>query len=236
MILDWKELFGIAASLVVAVSLMMKSLKRLRIINAAGALAFSLYGLLIGSLSVTVLNAFIVGIDLWYLLKMRLSRDAFGLLEVDPASSAYFRHFIEFYGRDIARFQPEFLDPSSRGGAAGEAPRKAEFVLRDMVPVSLIVYRPRPEGGVEIELDYAIPSHRDFKSAEYYFGKVTERIAAGAAAEGGATAAARPDGLAAAATALFARASVPAHAAYLRRLGFAPTGARFGAAEEYRKG
>jgi uncharacterized membrane protein YqgA involved in biofilm formation len=42
------ELIGYTGSLLVAISLSMKSLQRLRIVNMAGALFFILYGILIG--------------------------------------------------------------------------------------------------------------------------------------------------------------------------------------------
>ncbi len=48
------ELLGYTASLLIAVSLMMTSVLRLRVINLAGAAAFSAYGFLIGAVPVGV--------------------------------------------------------------------------------------------------------------------------------------------------------------------------------------
>ncbi|MBI3163860.1 MAG: YgjV family protein, partial [Chloroflexi bacterium] len=64
------ELVGYVGSVLVAVSLMMKSLLRLRVINLVGALFFVLYGLLIGALPVAFLNALIVGVNVYYLAQM----------------------------------------------------------------------------------------------------------------------------------------------------------------------
>ena len=45
------EIIGYAASLLVALSLTMKSLQKLRIINMIGAIVFIVYGLLIGAIN-----------------------------------------------------------------------------------------------------------------------------------------------------------------------------------------
>jgi len=166
------ELFGTAASVVVAVSLMMRNLKWLRIINLVGAAGFAAYGAAIPAYPVFVLNTFIVGIDAWYLWRMKATRDTFGTIEGDPAAWPYLDEFIAFHRRDIARYAPSYA-PDPNGGW------RAEFILRDMVPVALMIFRKADDGSVEIGLDYAVPSHRDFKSAEFYFGKAAEKIAGG---------------------------------------------------------
>jgi hypothetical protein len=204
------ELFGIAASVVVAISLMMRNIKRLRLINGIGAAAFAGYGAAIGSLPVLVLNAFIVCIDLWYLWRMQATRDTFGSIEGDPADWVYFDLFLDFYRRDIEAFNPGYK-PDKAGGW------RAEFILRDMVPVALVVFRPAPNGAIEIGLDYAVPSHRDFKSAEFYFGKAAERIAKGQE------------------LVFVERTAVAAHQRYLERLGFVAQDRGDSETREYRK-
>ena len=226
--MDTVELFGTAASVVVAVSLTMRNIKRLRVINGIGAVGFAAYGAFIGSLPVLALNAFIALIDLYYLARMRSTRDSFGSIEGDPAGWAYLAQFLDFYRRDIARYAPDFALGAADFALDAAGPWRAEFILRDMVPVALVIFRKRSEVEVEIALDYAVPSHRDFKSAEYYFTKAAERIAAGRE------------------LVFVERTSVPAHARYLERLGFeaapraassaAPSDAApAGAPVEYRK-
>ena len=61
------EIIGYSASALVAISLMMRSIVKLRVINLIGAALFTLYGLLIGAYPVAVLNFTIVLIDLYYL-------------------------------------------------------------------------------------------------------------------------------------------------------------------------
>jgi len=73
------EIIGYVASLLVAVSLMMRSVLKLRIINLLGAAAFTLYGLLIDAYPVAVMNLFIVLIDLYYLREFITSKGYFSL-------------------------------------------------------------------------------------------------------------------------------------------------------------
>jgi len=209
------EIFGTAASLVIAASLMMRNLKRLRLINLAGSLMFALYGLGIKSLPVFLVNVFIVLIDAWYLRRLRLEVSAFSLLRAAPGDSAYLAEFLRFYAKDIARHVPGFSlegpggaaanggtaeGAGAEGGAAGGT--EAVFVLRDLVPASLVVYRKRGEGVYDILLDYAVPASRDYKSAEFFFDVASKEIAGGAEAR------------------FYTRSSVPVHERYLKRLGF----------------
>ena len=73
------EIIGYVASLLVAVSLMMRSVLKLRVINLLGAAVFTLYGLLIGAYPVAVMNLFIVLIDLYYLREFITSKSYFSL-------------------------------------------------------------------------------------------------------------------------------------------------------------
>jgi hypothetical protein len=63
------EMIGYLASVLVAISLMMRSLTKLRVINLSGSLLFAVYGFLIGAYPVAALNAFIVGVNVFYLWK-----------------------------------------------------------------------------------------------------------------------------------------------------------------------
>lgn len=68
--INFYELLGYSASLMIALSLSMRSLLTLRVINLTGALLFTIYGLLIGALPVAALNFYIVLVNLYYLQQM----------------------------------------------------------------------------------------------------------------------------------------------------------------------
>jgi len=193
------EIFGTLASLVIAASLMMKNLKRLRLINLGGSVLFALYGLGIGSVPVFLVNVFIVGIDAWYLYKMRSQRFIFSLLHVPVQDSEYLKSFLAYHEEDIRRFNPDFSgdwDPDAQ----------AIFILRDTVPASLVIWRRRGEGVIDLFLDYASPAYRDYKNAEFFFEAAAKDISKGCE------------------TRFYARTAKKAQLHYLRKLGFVEAG------------
>lgn len=64
------EWVGYLASVVVAISLMMSNIKKLRWWNLIGAALFVAYGVAIGAYPVALVNFFIVLIDTYYLVKL----------------------------------------------------------------------------------------------------------------------------------------------------------------------
>jgi hypothetical protein len=193
------ELIGYVASVLVAVSLMMSSIVRLRVINLAGAALFSVYGVLIGSAPVAAVNMFIVGINCWYLFRMFGTREYFQILEVEP-DSGYLRHFLEFCRGDIARYLPDF----HRRPAAGDL---VFFILRDVVPAGLVIGEPRGDGTLHIHLDYVLPRYRDFRTGEFLYRQRASFF--------------REKGI----TRLVTGASTREHEQYLARMGFRRTAA-----------
>ncbi|HKI68093.1 MAG TPA: hypothetical protein VKA67_00780, partial [Verrucomicrobiae bacterium] len=74
------ELVGYVASALIAISLMMSSILRLRLINLMGAATFAIYGLLIRAYSVAVLNGLVVLVNAYHLLRMLRAKEFFQIL------------------------------------------------------------------------------------------------------------------------------------------------------------
>lgn len=190
------EVIGYAASALVAVSLMMSSILRLRLINLVGSAAFALYGVLIHAYPVAAMNGFIVLINLFYLYRMLRTREYFRLLSVEP-DSHYLRQFLTFYEREIRRFLPGFdYTPA--------ADDLAVFVLRDMVPAGVFIGRAEAGGTLCVTLDFVIPQYRDFKIGRYLFSEQREFFRTRGFRE------------------IESEPGNREHAAYLRRMGFQP--------------
>ncbi|MDF2873941.1 MAG: hypothetical protein K0R22_624 [Sporomusa sp.] len=62
------EWLGYLASGMVAVSFVMKSIKKLRFINLVGAILFVIYGIAIQAVPVVLANLFVVGVNIYYLV------------------------------------------------------------------------------------------------------------------------------------------------------------------------
>jgi GNAT superfamily N-acetyltransferase len=195
------ELFGYLASIVVAVSLMMRSIVRLRWINLLGSLCFTIYGVLIEAFPVAALNLAIVAINVYFIVKMRRAREAFSVIEMAP-DSAYLGEFLRFHGQDIHRFQPGFAHAAGNGD-------RALVVLRDLVPAGVLIMKPDGHGAAAVQLDYVSPAYRDFKIGDYLFNRRRDAFRALGVSR------------------LETDAGNPAHAAYLERMGFTPVDGRY---------
>ncbi|MBL8102908.1 MAG: YgjV family protein [Anaerolineales bacterium] len=154
------ELVGYTGSLLVALSLMMKSLQRLRIINMIGAIFFIAYGLLIGALPIALLNGLTLGVNAYNLWRMLQQKDYFTLMEIRP-DSAYLRRFLDFYHKEISELIPTYLFKPSED-------QMVIFILRNMVPVGLAIVKPTGEMA-QIFLDFVIPGYRDFRAGKFLF-------------------------------------------------------------------
>ncbi len=198
---NWIEILGYVASVLVAVSLMMKSLARLRFLNLIGASAFALYGLLAGAYPVLAVNGFIAIVNIVFLAKMQPGRsEAFELLAIDRADSPYLRRFLDFHADDIHHFFPDFdLDMIDRPQIA--------FILRDMLPVGLVICEATEGDTLKVRLDYVIPSHRDFRCAQYFYRAWSEVMSCTGVCR------------------FVARGGVDKHRKYLKRIGFEPDSA-----------
>ena len=196
--LSWLEWFGYMASVVVAVSLMMSSLLKLRWYNLLGATLFSIYGFLIQAYPVAVLNGFIALADIYYLWRMYSTKERFSIIRVSPESE-YLGCLLKEYQADIKRLFPQFDFRLDEG-------RISFYVLRNLVPACVFIGRPTQEGTLEIELDFAVPAYRDFKPGEFIFRQNQSLF--------------RELGF----TRLVARTSDRTHDRYLRKMGFSPIG------------
>ncbi|MEZ8826117.1 YgjV family protein [Vibrio amylolyticus] len=75
------EILGYAASIMVAISLTMKDIVRLRVINFVGCGLFTAYGLMIDSWPVVLTNGFIACVNVYFLVKMQQEKKAQPLKE-----------------------------------------------------------------------------------------------------------------------------------------------------------
>lgn len=191
------QILGYAASVLIAVSLLMRSIVRLRVINLAGAITFSIYGFLIGATPVGVLNLLTASINVVQLIRLRRRREIFRILEISP-DSPYLRYFLEFQAEDIQRFFPHFRYERDETAMV-------LLVLRDLVPAGLLLGTVEGE-TLTVQLDYVVPQYRDLKVGRFVFSDEAEFF--------------RNRGI----TAIVSRADTEVHAKYLSRMGFEPSG------------
>ncbi|MFO8017372.1 MAG: hypothetical protein R6U96_01955 [Promethearchaeia archaeon] len=166
----WLEIVGFLASVLVAISLAMKNILKLRIINTTGAIIFVIYGLIIQAYPVFLVNLIIILVNLYYLNDILTSQDKFEILKIKNGLSVLLEKFIDYYQTDIQDFFPQF----NREELDEEAIEI--LILRNMIPVGIFITEPINENELEILVDYIIPEYRDFKNGEYLFREGLNRL------------------------------------------------------------
>lgn len=196
--MNWIDILGYAASVLVAVSLTMSSLARLRALNLVGAALFAAYGWLVDAYPVLAVNGFIAVVNVIYLLKMQPGRsEAFELLAIRRLDNRYLQRFLEFHRPDIARFFPDF-------DVERLTNPRIVFILRDMMTVGVVICEPDDERNLAVRLDYMIPAYRDFRCAQYFYRSWSTVVDCPGAHR------------------FVARGGVDRHRSYLTRVGFRP--------------
>jgi len=157
-LLEW---VGYAASLIVLISLLMTSVKRLRWINLFGSLIFAVYGIAIGAIPVGAMNAGIVLINAYFIYQMYTKKDYFTLIQMNHETE-YFNHFMNFYKENMKSFMivEDNLDNPNYVKI---------FTLRNTVPAGLFVCKIIDPSTLEILVDYVTPTYRDFKIGRFLF-------------------------------------------------------------------
>lgn len=158
---NWLEWLGYAASVIVAVSLLMSSIIKLRWYNLIGSILFAVYGFMIDAIPVALINTIIIFINLYYLYKIYTEKEYFKLIEINEESK-YLQSIYDFYKNDIAKYFPNFKN-TLQGTAV------SFFILRNMVAAGIFIATEHDKESLFIDLDFVMPEYRDFKIGKFIF-------------------------------------------------------------------
>ncbi len=159
--IDIYEWFGYLASVLILVSLLMSSIVKLRWINLAGSIVFSVYGFLIGAYPVGISNVIIALINIYYIVKIYSTKEYFKLVPIETYSE-YFKYFLSFHHDDIKKF-------FSRESFGTDHEAIGFYIVRNAIPAGVFLATKRSEDSLQVELDYVIPRYRDFKTGKYVY-------------------------------------------------------------------
>ena len=153
------EWIGYLGSVVVAVSLMMTSMIKLRWLNLIGSIIFTIYGFVINAIPVAAVNLLIVGVNIAFMIKIYTKKDYFKVLEISQTSQ-YLAFFLEFYQHLISKDFPK-LKPIV------EYERINVLILRNMAVAGVFLGYRENQQELKIEMDFVIPPYRDFKPGAF---------------------------------------------------------------------
>jgi len=154
---------GYAASILLAISLLVTNDLKFRWLNTWGCLSFIIYGILIHAFPIILTNTILLLINAYYLFKIYRTNENFDLLEF-TVEDKLINKFLSFHQADIRNYFPEY-DP-------GDRKNNINFiVLRDMVIANVFSASLMEDGTALVQINYTIPKYRDYKVGKFLFQK-----------------------------------------------------------------
>lgn len=163
--ISYWEWIGYVGSVLVAISLTMNSILKLRWINMIGAAIFTVYGFAIGAYPVALLNLFIVITNIFYLTKIYTKKETFQVIKSD-IKDGLIQYFLDFNQADINTIFKDFQKSINQ--------EKADYItlllMRD-TQIAGVVCGIKKDKELDIVLDYVLPPFRDLKPGDYLYKK-----------------------------------------------------------------
>jgi hypothetical protein len=152
---------GYAASIFLAISLLVTNDLKFRWINTCGNICFLTYGILINAFPIILTNSILLLINLFYLVKIYNAKEDFELIEFKGGEKLVYK-FLSFYKDDIARYFPGYVHDENENNLKF-------VVLRDLVIANIFIARLDDNGNAFVKLNYTVPKYRDYKVGRYIF-------------------------------------------------------------------
>lgn len=155
--------FGYAASVLLALSLLVTNDIRFRWLNSFGCAAFIAYGITLNAFPIILTNSLLLCINSYYLFKIYTRHENFDLIEFN-AEDLIVRKFLSFYQNDIRSYFPDY--------SIDESGDQLRFiVLRDLVIANVFAAEIDPNGTAFVKINYTLEKFRDFEVGTFIFEK-----------------------------------------------------------------
>ncbi len=159
MTVNYIDLLGYVASFIILVSLTMKSIVKLRWINAAGSALFVVFAVLTRSLPTVAMNIGIIAIDLWYVSRLSRNTAVYELVKAERGSA-----YLDFFYR---KHQTEIADIFGESAFA-EAKGFSYFVCDNEI-AGLFAWKENTPTECQIMIDFVTLRYRDTKIGSHFF-------------------------------------------------------------------
>ncbi len=153
------NLLGYVASFIILISLTMKSIVKLRWINAVGSLLFVVFAFLTNSTPTVVMNLGIIAIDLWFVLRITGSKKDYQLVKAERGS-AYLEFFYQKYQKEICETFGDEVFLEAKGFS---------YFVCDNEIAGLFAWKENTPTECQILIDFVTPRFRDTKIGKYFF-------------------------------------------------------------------
>ncbi|MBQ6292778.1 MAG: hypothetical protein IJK77_02735 [Lachnospiraceae bacterium] len=154
------EVIGYVGSAFVLASFLMASVVRLRIINSVGCIVSVVYGLLIHAYPTVIMNAALLLINIFFLIRMSKQKSADYHADRAEADDQFLHYFLTAHGVDMKKYFPVFdLIPCNYIRFAYCGDRAVGLVMGNLFE----------DGSLQIVLDYTTPEYRDLSVGTWLY-------------------------------------------------------------------
>lgn len=160
------EMIGYLGSALVVVSMLMSSVVKLRVINTIGSGIFAAYALMIHSYPTALMNIFLVGINVYNLIKLNRKEQSCELVEC-ARDDGFLYYLLDHYREDIKLYFPDF--------SADQGADRAYIVCCGGNPAGVLLGTDDGEGTLRVLLDYSTPTYRDCSIGAYLYAELPAR-------------------------------------------------------------
>ena len=161
------ELIGYLGAVLIAISVLIPSVIRLRVFSLIGCIALLIYGVFIRSYPVVVLHSILTVVSIFHLIRLLATQRHFELVNMGK-DSGVLEYFLTCYQEDIRKFFPEFQKNVTDFDTA-------YMVLSDTVPAGVLLGNLKEDGTLDVMLDYATPGYRDCSVGRFLYERLPER-------------------------------------------------------------
>lgn len=160
--------FGYLASLCLIIALLVNNDLKFRWYNTLGNVFFITYAIILSAFPVLLTNVILLGINVYYLIKVYRRQENFDMLEFN-GDEKLAQKFLQFYQKDIAAYFPNFDQSVMQ--------ENLNFVIiRDLVIANMFSAKIASNGDAVVVLNYTLEKYRDYKVGTYIFEKERDHL------------------------------------------------------------
>jgi len=154
------ELIGYTGSVIIAVSMLMTSILKMRWMIFSGNIVFIIYGLLISAYPIIVLNGFNLVVNAWFIWQAYKLQGNYAVLPANR-NAPMLERFLVFYANDIQKFFPDFQ--------TFEKEDITFLIVKGTAVISVAGFRKNSDGSCSVVIDYVANTHRNMKPGKLLF-------------------------------------------------------------------
>ncbi len=154
------EIIGYIGTALVLFSMMMTSVVKLRLVNILGSLFSMTYALLAGAYPVALMNAGLIIINLFQLIRYKIHHRSFKAICVSQDDES-FKYFMNLFDENIKKFFPSF--------SLNVTDKTQIYMVYDQSEAVGVLTAEVDGKNAVISLDYTTPKYRDTSVAKFLF-------------------------------------------------------------------